>query len=610
MTDSTSKPLTFTRRAVLGAGAAWTLSGCPRPTRPVPPSIAGVVADAHAHVFNGADIPARAFMHHIVSARASQFVADALGPLWDTLDAIAATAVSAESEGSRLLTLLERAQPAEREAVPAAKRSAGEEEQEARRLIEETLRRQLSAPPAELAAREDTGPQLRDAQARAAAGGRPVSELNAEELLGLVLEQVDPSTLREHAQEGPGLTAAAEPDELVRERVKRAILDIVSGGLHFLKLATASRLGQAQELAATYPEVQLFLPALVDFDRWTGYRGSARGRTRARSSPQEQVPVIERLSKLAILGKLGRAPVHFHGMVSFDPRREAEDLPETYASDTAAFTDAPLPAPGGDWARRTVDTAKLPGSFLPMRHAVEHGGFVGVKLYPPVGFKPLGNGALEHLQPDGLGERIDRALHRFYAYCEREEVPLLVHMGISNAFDRDFRYYAHPGNWEPVLARYPKLRVNFGHFGHTDGVTGEGGDYDQTWASIASELMQRHESVYADLGNVDLAAESEVVKLLQHLLGRWPKLAGRLLYGSDWYMNSLQGIRTLFYKDMLGVIGRDFAAAGPDFVENFAGRNTLRFLGLLNEDGTRRDGKQRGRLKRFYAGQSEPDWLK
>ncbi len=153
MTDSTSKPLTFTRRAVLGAGAAWTLSGCPRPIRPEPPSIAGVVADAHAHVFNGADIPARAFMHHIVSARASQFVADVLGPLWDTLDAIAATAVSAPSEGGRLLTLLERAQPAEREEVPAAKRTAGDEEQEARRLIEETLRRQLSATPGELAAR-------------------------------------------------------------------------------------------------------------------------------------------------------------------------------------------------------------------------------------------------------------------------------------------------------------------------------------------------------------------------------------------------------------------------------------------------------------------------
>jgi len=45
-----------------------------------------------------------------------------------------------------------------------------------------------------------------------------------------------------------------------------------------------------------------------------------------------------------------------------------------------------------------------------------------------------------------MGERMDRALHRFYASCEREEVPLLVHMGTSNAFDRDFRYYAHPGN--------------------------------------------------------------------------------------------------------------------------------------------------------------------
>jgi predicted TIM-barrel fold metal-dependent hydrolase len=376
-----------------------------------------------------------------------------------------------------------------------------------------------------------------------------------------------------------------------------------------VKLATSSRLAQAQELVATYPEVKLFLPALVDFDRWTGNRGSSEGRTRARSSPQEQIPTLERLSKLAILGKLGRAPVSLHGMVAFDPRREAEDRAGTYEAGAPEPEDVPLIAPSGDWARRTVDTRVLPGSYLPMRHALEHGGFVGVKLYPPVGFQPLGNGALEHLQAGGLGLRIDRVLHRFYAYCEREEVPLLVHMGTSNAFDRDFRFYAHPRNWAPVLERYPKLRVNFGHFGHVDGVTGSG-NYEQAWASIAAELMERHESVYADLGNVDIAAEPEVVKLLQHLLGRYRKLPTRLLYGSDWYMNSLQGIRTVFYQDMLGVIARDLSSAGPGFVEDFAGRNTLRFLGLLNEDGTRRDGKLRQRLKRFYAGQGEPDWLK
>jgi len=58
------------------------------------------------------------------------------------------------------------------------------------------------------------------------------------------------------------------------------------------------------------------------------------------------------------------------------------------------------------------------------KRAIETQGFVGVKLYPPLGFRPIGNEDKE----------LDKALLELYGYCCKEEgnpVPIIAHCSWS-----------------------------------------------------------------------------------------------------------------------------------------------------------------------------------
>ena len=66
-------------------------------------------------------------------------------------------------------------------------------------------------------------------------------------------------------------------------------------------------------------------------------------------------------------------------------------------------------------------------------------GFLGVKLYSPMGFKPMGNAAQDVTFPayasqsePGFGAALDKALDALYAWCEANEVPILAHTPTAN----------------------------------------------------------------------------------------------------------------------------------------------------------------------------------
>ncbi|MDQ3262055.1 MAG: amidohydrolase family protein [Myxococcota bacterium] len=579
------------------------------PALPAPsgPTVS-VIADAHSHVFNGRDIPVRGFLHHLVSGIAGKLVADLLEPVYAAATAIANAAPSGAEELEELLPLLRAS--AQRSAPQALKQVEGDSLAEARRLIADGLRESLRAPQP---VGRTADARTKELRVKAAVRNKSLQMLSAEELLTLVLQEEDTAELRDDTAWGE----MQKSTDLVG--IARGIVRQIAWGLDFLKTARSSRREQAEAMVAASGAVQLFMPALVDFDRWTGTRSSDRGRTSAQTPPAEQIRVMEALSKLSIVGKVGTTgAARLHGMVAFDARREVEDdaADGTHLYDPAnpaPYEDRPLEPPSGAWPERLVPTTNVRGSYQLVRWAVEHGGFVGVKLYPPVGFQATSNGALRHLQQGGVGARIDRALDRFYAYCEREEVPVIVHCGSANRFDRAFRFFGHPANWEPVLHRYPKLRLNFGHFGHLEGLEDQDAPLARSWALRAANLAKDSESVFADLGNIDIAEQEDFINLLRTLTASpYEKLRQRLMYGSDWYMNVLQGIGTQFYSKMIDTMTEHFGNVSPDFLGDFSGRNALRWLGLVNENGTRRaESKVRARLARFYegSGSSMPDWL-
>lgn len=110
-----------------------------------------------------------------------------------------------------------------------------------------------------------------------------------------------------------------------------------------------------------------------------------------------------------------------------------------------------------------------------VQRAIDNG-FIGVKLYPPMGFRPFNN---NHIplpsyvtdREKGLGGdagiAIHAALYELYAWCESKQVPIMAHANNSNESHSAYGARASPDNWRKLIEsnRYRNLRINLGHFG-------------------------------------------------------------------------------------------------------------------------------------------------
>ena len=176
-------------------------------------------------------------------------------------------------------------------------------------------------------------------------------------------------------------------------------------------------------------DIVLFAPALVDFSNWLG--------DSAASPLQQQVELMDALARRQKKGRM-------HGYVAFDPLRQllAEEKRQAQTSLTLA------------------------------KAAVETQGFLGVKVYSPMGFRPTGNAGAGTTFPAAVigdrrdfGARLDKALDDLYAWCSRDGVAILAHAANSQAANREFGLRADPKFWRIVLKKHRELRLNLAHFG-------------------------------------------------------------------------------------------------------------------------------------------------
>ena len=204
----------------------------------------------------------------------------------------------------------------------------------------------------------------------------------------------------------------------------------------------------AASLATIYPTVSLFTPLLVDYDAWSD--------DHARSSLASQVPVNELVAKLSIRGRIARADARLHPFIAFDPLRN--------------------------------------GGLAIVQQAVLRSGFIGVKLYPPVGFLPLGNAEIG--SDRARGEALDAALRGLYALCESEEIPITAHASPGNEFAlaATARWRRPCGGRRCCMSSRIPVRLNFGHFGHETGTAdgAEGIDDAQRLMRQAAEIITGH----------------------------------------------------------------------------------------------------------------------
>lgn len=346
--------------------------------------------------------------------------------------------------------------------------------------------------------------------------------------------------------------------------------DVIGRNIRWARLLTSDRRTITARLLDLYGRNRrfaLFTPALVDFSRWLNDEPN--------SGFADQIQVMERIQRM----QTGPA---LHCMVPFDPWRQIVDR----------------------------------GALDLVRHAIEDMGFVGIKLYPPMGFRPLGNADVRQEYPErargilDFPAKLDRALDELYAYASEQGVPVMAHATNSNGASTGYALRAHPDNWRPVLRKYPKLRLNLAHFG--DFEEQDGGNATPTWENAVGKLVQQFGNrAYADLsyfsellpGAVPAEQRARLLGYLKEFVASFDPRFEHLLYGSDWVMVGREANAERYLDAIVEAVGTVCGDAAC--LERFMWGNAANYLGL-------KAGEQnRARLDRYYAKhQLDGAWLR
>jgi predicted TIM-barrel fold metal-dependent hydrolase len=333
--------------------------------------------------------------------------------------------------------------------------------------------------------------------------------------------------------------------------------------------------GYRAKIAVTYlslydagnKRLVLAAPALVDYDFWL--------RDFTTSPISQQIEVMATLSL--------QMPKPIHGFAPFDPLRETRHVTGT---------------------KSALEIAQ---------DAVLNRGFLGVKLYSPMGFRPSGNAetglpfpAFVSKSNPLFGQQLDEALDRLYAWCEANDVPILAHTADSQAAGPEYASRAQPRFWRAVLQKYPKLKLNLAHFGNFSQAFQGGGDplsrFERTWEyEIGTFVKSGHyPNVYADIAYFYWVLEgsplTENIKAAKAMFKRYistfdPKVE-RLMFGTDWSMTGkADGFE--HYIENVEAFFRDIGLTETQ-LDNLFYRNAVRFLGLKGNTRTM------ARLGKFY----------
>ncbi len=349
-------------------------------------------------------------------------------------------------------------------------------------------------------------------------------------------------------------------------------------GLYFkwASLFVKFRYKLALKLISTYSKnngsVALYTPALLDYDKWlTGKDANVR--------VDLQMDLMEKTSKL--LFKQGKKSIHPY--MAFDPGRSVMQNNEPR-----------------DWVVTSI----------------KEQGAIGVKLYPPMGFRAINNkGLYFHISSDpDFGNKIDEELLWLYRYCIKREIPIIAHCN-NTLYSRHTEYEgrAHPKWWEKLLqinnGEFRNLRINLSHF--------EGSpDPDNEWTNTIGKLMCDYPNVYADVGHHETVLEKKNRKKyfndLKAFLNKFSNGADkRLMYGSDWTMIARKSKNAKYLKYYVKGFNKYFQ---QPIIDDFFGGNAARFL-----FGQNTENKNRKRVINFYKKVSLelgypvtkfPDWFK
>jgi predicted TIM-barrel fold metal-dependent hydrolase len=563
------------------------------------------IVDAHCHVFNAADLPVEGFIEKVVLAdpsqnaqlvSAAQHYPGAVVAFIHALALVVRPAAPSSQEEIDLIDQFERDPAKKPTAVWRAERDI------------ETLKKVL-----------DTIWNRRDLFR-----GLPpiVGEVgyDAVDTLKLLLYRELHPDFGQPFPTGPG----------ERQELQSAPLDDLARTLyassdsygHYTRWALlfthyryelAETLAQLHRRAGQRQRLSLLAPAIVDFAKWLD--------DDPRMSLAQQTAVMTRIARR----KIDDGP-RVHGFIGFDPLRKAlydrgkhkADESDPLAIVRTAIEADQSPAGGGTTA--------------------SGGGFVGVKLYPPMGFQASGNAAIadsrfpvpQFIRSDAaglgsqIGAKLDAALSQLYGWCAPNNVPIMAHTNNTFGQNQDYRDRANPQFWRSVVKTYPNIRINLAHFGHfnravvsNQGIKG----VEDCWEWITGDIFNSFPDSYVF---ADVSSLSEILKFdsSQKLLAcmkvfkqKYPNSDRHLMYGTDWsFVGLAEGFPSIGaakpYPDIM-VTFLKAANYSDEQIKNIMFRNSARFLGISKAERDKfGDNCTRGRLEKFYATHNlKTDWM-
>jgi hypothetical protein len=152
--------------------------------------------------------------------------------------------------------------------------------------------------------------------------------------------------------------------------------------------------------------------------------------------------------------------------------------------------------------------------------------FIGIKVYPPLGFNPY---PIESWEPDRAKEM--EKVKYLYKFCEENKIPITAHCS-SGGFlvDDKFSEFSNPEKWEMVLKEFPDLRLDLAHYGAKD----------KEWRNKITELILNYPNVYTDISyrGVDIKYYDELRKYLDGFENsKREKIMDKIIFGSDFMIN-------------------------------------------------------------------------
>jgi predicted TIM-barrel fold metal-dependent hydrolase len=236
-----------------------------------------------------------------------------------------------------------------------------------------------------------------------------------------------------------------------------------------------------------------------------------------------------------------------------------------------------------------------------IKRDLDRGAALGIKLYPPMGFAPMGNDALDPYPSswpapqNQFGAKLEAAVRQMWAFATELDVPVIAHAAKSNAPYGDRVGLGSPGNWQTVFNQYKHARVCFGHFG------GEGllEEKDDDWPSEFLAKIQQYPNAYGDIAYFeDVLGRRKVVDGLGGRLSTFLSASSaapqKMLYGSDWEMLAQEAHSELYFERFAKVFANT-TLFKPAWVPKIFSANAQNFLGL------HKGMRPRSRLVHFYT---------